>query len=325
MRKLLRDLFRIEKKPRKNLFAMEWVVMAYLLFTTLFIFINYSRLDNPQAMLTFRVHIIAITAALYLVYRLVPCRFTRVVRVVVQLSLLSWWYPDTYELNKLFPNLDHVFAQWEQSLLGCQPALIYSQAINNPIVTELLDLGYASYYPLIALVGFYYFFCRYQEFQRCVFIITASFFLYYVIFIFFPVAGPTFYYQAVGVDEIAKGVFPNLQDYFRYHTECLPTPGYTDGIFYQMVEGAKAAGERPTAAFPSSHVGITVVLLFLAWHSGSRRLFYFIVPLFVLMFFATVYIQAHYALDTIAGLITGILFYYLFFFLSRKMIEKDKC
>ena len=81
MRKLLRDLFRIEKKPRKNLFAMEWVVMAYLLFTTLFIFINYSRLDNPQAMLTFRVHIIAITAALYLVYRLVPCRFTRVIRV----------------------------------------------------------------------------------------------------------------------------------------------------------------------------------------------------------------------------------------------------
>ncbi len=228
MRKLLRDLFKIEKHPRKNLFAMEWVVMAYLLFTTLFIFINYSRLDNPQAMLTFRVHIIAITAALYLVYRLVPCRFTRVVRVVVQLSLLSWWYPDTYELNNLFPNLDHVFAQWEQSLLGCQPALIYSQAINNPIVTELLDLGYASYYPLIALVGFYYFFCRYQEFQRCVFIITASFFLYYVIFIFFPVAGPTFYYQAVGVEEIAKGVFPNLQDDFRYHTDCLLTPGCTD-------------------------------------------------------------------------------------------------
>ena len=54
MRQIIRDLFKIEKHPRKNLFAMEWVVMAYLLFTTLFIFINYSRLDNPQAMLTFR-------------------------------------------------------------------------------------------------------------------------------------------------------------------------------------------------------------------------------------------------------------------------------
>ncbi|MBP5277304.1 MAG: phosphatase PAP2 family protein, partial [Prevotella sp.] len=290
MKTTIRDLFKIEKHPRKNLFAMEWVIMAYLLFTTIYILINYSRLDNPQALLTFRAHIIAITAALYLVYRLVPCRFTRVIRPTVQLALLSWWYPDTYELNKMIPNLDHLFAQWEQSLLGCQPALIYSESINNPIVTELLDLGYASYYPLIALVCYYYFFRRYEEFQRCVFIVTASFFLYYVIFIFFPVAGPTFYYQAVGIEEIAKGVFPNLQDYFRYHTECLPTPGYTDGIFYQMVEGAKAAGERPTAAFPCSHVGITVVLLFLAWHSGSRRLFYFIVPLFVLMFFATVYI-----------------------------------
>ena len=322
MKKIIGDLFRIEKNPRKNLFAMEWVIMAYLLFTAIYIIINYSKLDNPQALLSFRAHVIAITAAVYLVYRLIPCRFTRVVRVVVQLSLLSWWYPDTYELNKIILNLDHVFAQWEQTLFGCQPALIYSQAINNPVMTELLDLGYASYYPLIAIVCFYYFFCRYQEFQRCVFIVTASFFLYYVIFIFVPVAGPTFYYKAVGLEEIAKGVFPNLQDYFRYHQECLPTPGYADGIFYQMVETAKAAGERPTAAFPSSHVGITVVLLFLAWHSGSRKLFYFIVPLFVLMFFATVYIQAHYAIDTVAGLITGILFYYLLFFMSRGIIKK---
>ena len=322
MKKILRDLFRIEKNPRKNLFAMEWVIMIYLLFTSGMILLNYTHLDNPQAMITYRVQVIAITAALYIVYRLIPCRFTRVVRVVVQLSLLTWWYPDTYELNKLFPNLDHVFAQWEQSLFGCQPALLFSQAVTNPIVTELLDLGYASYYPLIALVCFYYFFCRYQEFQRCVFIVAASFFLYYVIFIFVPVAGPTFYYQAVGVDEIAKGIFPNLHDYFRYHNECMPTPGYTDGVFYHLVEGAKAAGERPTAAFPSSHVGITVVLLLLAWHSGSRRLFYFVVPLFILMFFATVYIQAHYAVDTIAGLITGILFYYLFFFVSGKMIER---
>ena len=178
MKTTIRDLFKIEKHPRKNLFAMEWVIMAYLLFTTIYILINYSRLDNPQALLTFRAHIIAITAALYLVYRLVPCRFTRVIRPTVQLALLSWWYPDTYELNKMIPNLDHLFAQWEQSLLGCQPALIYSESINNPIVTELLDLGYASYYPLIALVCYYYFFRRYEEFQRCVFIVTASFFLY---------------------------------------------------------------------------------------------------------------------------------------------------
>lgn len=91
--------------------------------------------------------------------------------------------------------------------------------------------------------------------------------------------------------------------------DCLPTPGYTDGIFYQMVESAKAAGERPTAAFPSSHVGISTILMMLAWRTGNRRMFYVLLPFYVLLFFSTVYIQAHYAIDAIAGLISGILLY----------------
>ena len=77
-----------------------------------------------------------------------------------------------------------------------------------------------------------------------------------------------------------------------------------------MVE-AHDAGERPTAAFPSSHIGVTVVVLLLAWHSRNKWLFWTFVPFFVLMFAATVYIRAHYLIDAIAGLITGILFYYL--------------
>jgi membrane-associated phospholipid phosphatase len=85
-----------------------------------------------------------------------------------------------------------------------------------------------------------------------------------------------------------------------------------------MVESAHDAGERPTAAFPSSHVGITVVILLLAWHAQSRRqwLFWVIVPFFVLMCFATVYIQAHYLIDALAGLLSGIAFYVAFMFIS---------
>ena len=85
-----------------------------------------------------------------------------------------------------------------------------------------------------------------------------------------------------------------------------------------MVESAHDAGERPTAAFPSSHVGITVVILMLAWHAHSRRqwLFWAIMPFFVLMFFSTVYIQAHYLIDAFAGLLTGIAFYAVFMWIS---------
>ncbi len=326
----------IESKPSKNLFAVEWAMIAYLVLTTLVIVFCYTKVQNPEAMLWGRVRILFTTAALYAVYRMVPCRLTRLARVVVQVALLSWWYPDTYELNRMFPNLDHIFATWEQQLFGCQPALLFSQlpflggdgvggwgdslpsfgGVGGGIFSELMDLGYASYYPMIAVVIIYYFFRRYDEFLRASFVVMASFFLFYVIFVFLPVVGPTFYYQAVGLDTIMQGVFPNVGDYFNHHTECLPSPGYTDGFFYHLVENAKAAGERPTAAFPSSHVGISTILMFLAWHARDRRLLFVLLPFYVLLCFSTVYIQAHYAIDALAGLVTGAVFYFVLMYLT---------
>lgn len=302
--------FELEKKPLRGLMAAEWVVMAYLVLTLIVIFFMFTRLHNPEAMIWGRLRIVAMTAALWLVYRLLPCRLTRFSRIAAQMALLAWWYPDTYELNRVLPNLDHVFAGWEQSLFGCQPALLFSQALPGALFSELFDMGYAAYYPMIFLVVFFYFLYRYQEFERTAFVVLGAFFIYYVIFVFVPVVGPTFYYKAVGLKNITAGIFPNMHDYFNYHQDCLPSPGYVDGVFYQLVEGAKAAGERPTAAFPSSHVGISTVLMWLAIHTGNRRLVFILLPFFVFLCCATVYIQAHYLVDAIAGLITGTVFYF---------------
>lgn len=322
----MKQLFKLETKIYKGLFAAEWAMLAYWLLTTLIIVVCYTKVQNPEAMLWGRVRILFTTAALYAVYRMLPCRLTRLARIGVQLAFLSWWYPDTYELNRMLPNLDHVFATWEQQLFGCQPALLFSQltahlpTLVSNIFSELMDLGYASYYPMIATVIIYYFFFRYKEFQRAAFIVLAAFFIFYVVFIVVPVTGPTFYYQAVGIDNIAQGIFPNLGSYFNLHQECMPSPGYTDGIFYHLVENAKAAGERPTAAFPSSHVGISTILMFLAWHTREQRLFFVLLPFFVLLCISTVYIQAHYAIDALAGLLSGTIIYYVLFYLTRKSI-----
>ena len=176
--KIFKDIFKIEKKPRKGLFAVEWVVMGYLVLTLLLILFTYMKVQNPESMIWGRVRIVAMTVALWGVYRLVPCKFTRLCRIGAQMALLSWWYPDTYEINRMFMNLDHLFAGFEQQLFGCQPALLFSQAFTNPVFSELMHLGYASYYPLIALVALFYFLYRYQEFDRAVFIILAAFFVY---------------------------------------------------------------------------------------------------------------------------------------------------
>lgn len=317
----MKNLFTLEKKPVKGFMLFEWAMLAYAIFTLLIMAFTYTRLHNPMSMLWLRFQSIMMLVALWAVYRMLPCRLTMLFRVLGQLALLGTWYPETFEFNRVLPNLDHVFATWEQQLFGFQPALLFSQKISNPVFSELLTLGYVSYYPLMVVVSVYYFLYRYNQFLRSSFIILASFFLFYVIFIFLPVAGPQYYYLAAGLDNIANGVFPNIGNYFETHTEALPAPGFQDGPFYKLLVMAHNAGERPTAAFPSSHVGVTTVLLWLAWATGNRRFFWWLVPFGVLMFFATFYIQAHYAIDAIAGLFVGTIMY----FLLRFVYGNSKC
>lgn len=96
------SLLKIERSPRRGLMTLEWVMLAYMALTTLLMFFMYTKLQNPESMLWGRVRILFITIAMWGVYRLVPCRLTTFARIVVQMALLSWWYPDTYEFNRLF-------------------------------------------------------------------------------------------------------------------------------------------------------------------------------------------------------------------------------
>ena len=123
--------------------------------------------------------------------------------------------------------------------------------------------------------------------------------------------------MAAGLDNISQGVFPNVGDYFLTHDEMMKMPGYEDGWFYQIMVNAHSAGERPTAAFPSSHVGVTVILLLLAWRSRSRLLIWFVFTLFLLMCLATVYIRAHYVIDVFAGLLSATIMYITLHYISK--------
>lgn len=307
----IKDLFLLDKKPQRGLLAAEWVTMGYMVFTLLMMAFMWTKLVNPESMLWGRFRYVMVTLAMWAVYRMVPCRLTLLARIVAQMAFLGWWYPDTYELNRLLPNLDHVFAQWEQSFFGCQPSLLFSQVVPYGWFSELMCVGYVSYFPLIVAVTLYYFFKRYHEFQLATFVILTSFFAYYFVFILLPVTGPQFYYLAVGTEKIAAGVFPNVGDWFLTHSERMAAPGWSDGFWYHMLDLTHDAGERPTAAFPSSHVGVTTVLMLLALRTRSRWLLFSMLPFYVLMCFSTVYIYAHYAIDALAGFVSGVLLYLL--------------
>ena len=90
----------------KGLFAVESISLIYNALTSLLILLLFPRMDHPGVMLLERAGIVALTFGLIALYQTFPCRLTAFVRMAVQMSLLAYWYPDTFEFNRLFPNLD---------------------------------------------------------------------------------------------------------------------------------------------------------------------------------------------------------------------------
>lgn len=292
----------------KRLFAVESISLIYNALTSILILILYPRMDHPGIMLLERLGIVALTFALMYLYRAYPCRLTAFVRMVVQMSLLAYWYPDTYEFNRVFDNLDHIFAAMEQSLFECQPSVEFSKHFPSIWFSEPLNMGYFFYYPMMLILVVYYFINHYMKFEKVCFVLVTSFFIYYLFYLLVPVAGPQFYFPAIGMDRVNACEFLPLGDYFNYNVLLFPAPGYEHGFFYNLVEASQEVGERPTAAFPSSHVAISTIVMIMS-SKVSRKLTYFLLPFYILLCLATVYIQAHYLIDSIVGFISAFFVY----------------
>ena len=301
----------------KGLFAVERISLIYNAITTILIVLLYSRMDHPGMMLLERAGIVAITFGLIYLYQKYPCRLSAFVRMIVQMSFLAYWYPDTFEFNRLFPNLDCFFASVEQWLFNCQPSVEFSKLCPDIWFSEPFNMGYFAYYPLIAIVAIYYFVFKFEWFEKASFVIVTSFFLYYLIYIFVPVAGPQFYFPAIGMDNVEACNFLSIGDYFNYNNILLPGPNFEQGLFFELVEASQEVGERPTAAFPSSHVGISTILMIMAWRV-NKKLCYVLTPFYVLLCCATVYIQAHYLIDVFAGWISAVAIYILSTWMYKK-------
>ena len=154
----------------------------------------------------------------------------------------------------------------------------------------------------------YYFLNHYKSFEKVCFVLVTSFFIYYLFYLLVPVAGPQFYFPAIGMDRVNTCEFIPLGNYFNHNILLFPAPGYEHGFFYNLVEASQEIGERPTAAFPSSHVGISTIVMIMSWRV-SKKLSYFLLPFYILLCLATVYIQAHYLIDAIAGFFSAFLVY----------------
>ncbi len=194
-------------------------------------------------------------------------------------------YKETYFLNRDYPKVDEYLIGIDGWFFGFQPSLVFSEIYSSPFFSELMFFGYFSYYLMpLATVLLVYLYHK-KHVQEFTFIILGSFLVYYCIYILVPAVGPQYY-------------FPNPQGEVE-----------AQGLFGNLIKWIQKTGEKPTAAFPSSHVGIGVILLLWLYQNVRKYVFYFL-SFVVTLCFSTVYIKAHYAVDVVAGILSAPIVYY---------------
>lgn len=285
--------------------SFEKAAIIYVIVTSIIVVINYHKLPHPETLLIFRVAFLSSLLTAATLSAAFNKKFFIFVRYAIVGASLVYWYPETFEINRIFSNLDYKIATIEQVTFGFQPALVFQQVFSDHTFSEIFHFGYFSYYPIIIGIGLYLFIKDRKNAEKYVFYVFFSFFTFYLFFILFPTAGPQYYFPAIGTDNVQAGIFPNVNHYFN-HNFSLAVSEKGSGLFFKLVELSQQLGERPTAAFPSSHVGITTVIMLFIIRQKHYKLSLFILPVYLTLVASTVYIQAHYLIDVIAGILSAI-------------------
>jgi membrane-associated phospholipid phosphatase len=208
----------------------------------------------------------------------------RTIREIYPLLLLAALYSELDVLNGAGASrvYDATVQSWELAIFGAQLSTEWWRSMPSRFWSSLLHAAYLSYYLIVVAPAFYFVWHRnLPALRHFVLVVMTTFVVCYLVFLFFPVAGP--YY-----------VFPR------------PDPWFTDNLFARMVYNTLAAGSSYGAAFPSSHVAATVAAAIAAGR-GSRGLAWALAIPTLLLTVAVVYCQMHYGVDAVAGLLVGMM------------------
>ena len=219
------------------------------------------------------------------------------------LRFLHNWYPvpaifllfkETYVIIQSLgrPDIDPALITIDHSLFGVDPT-VWILRFSTPVLTEILQLAYVSYYLLmITLAVELHMRGEIEKFTFVIFTVTYGFFLSYIGYILFPAVGPRFTLHAF--DSINKE---------------LPGVYFTDALRVFLNSGESIPNDVPNPvalaqrdAFPSGHTQMTLIILYFAhlYRVKSRYVLYVVGTLLII---STVYLRYHYVVDLIGGVL----------------------
>ena len=262
--------------PGRRLRPVEWLLLAYLCFTTV---LGLGRLSAQPAIRWVLLSNLLTLGLIILVSRAKLSATGCVLRETYPVLLLGALYPAIDLLNGFGAVTVHdpTIRSWEHRLFGMQVSELWWQAEPSRGWSTVLHAAYFAYYPIVLGPVFGFLLVnRPLAARRAVMWLLATFVFCYAVFLLFPVAGP--YYE-----------FPR------------PAAWFLDNGPARLVYATLARGSAYGAAFPSSHVAATLVATAAAFR-GSRVLGWLLVTPAVLLTIGVVYCQMHYAVDALAGM-----------------------
>lgn len=192
--------------------------------------------------------------------------------VLVIFDSLEWLvhYVNPEDIDPILIRLDYL-------IFNNHPTIILER-IMSPLLTDILQIAYSTYYFIPISLGVVLLLNNQrEEFNRTLFLILFCFYLSYLGYILMPALGPRFTISHLQTTEL-QGLFiaEPLQKLLN------------------KLEGIKRD------AFPSGHTAIAVTVLYLAYRF-KKRFFWILLPIVAALIFSTVYCRYHYVVDIIAG------------------------
>jgi membrane-associated phospholipid phosphatase len=230
-------------------------------------------------------HGVAVFVIVFVFPRLPSHRWIDVLRDWLPVLALPFLYAEVGRLDRLLDTGYHdgTISAVDQALFG-RPGAALRRFLPWPAVVEYLHFSYVAYYVLLPLLGgALYLRGRREEFRYVLAVTLGTFYVCYLCFIVFPVAGPW---------------------YRRPH----PSYAHMNLFFPAVVQQVLDHWASKGAAFPSSHVAVAVVIWLLAWQL-TRRVFWLLALIVPALAIGTVYGGFHYTVDVGAGLLVGVACY----------------
>lgn len=225
----------------------------------------------------------------------------RFLRGLYPVLLFTYFYTSNHSFNRVLITTwqDPLFIEADRAIFGYLPSLEWGIKYNHWLISELFHFAYFCYYPMIVGLPVYLWFKDKKAFEELIFVLTFSFYTFYFIYSLLPTIGGRYFDEAL-----------------------IRTKLYRAGPFTHIMAFIYNNSRHWGGAFPSSHVGIAVVLTVAALaYKNTRKMGYVFAVVTLFLSLATVYCHYHWFVDALGGIVVGIGSFFLGRWVYNKMLE----